>query len=111
MNISSNSPSSLGGNAKHQTDRVSAPAENSQISLSAEVVTFSIPSSNVLSEAFERVRTLENYLKPIVIEGIARKLGVSKKAVEKSYEIWMMERIERISKMADAQTTQNGEER
>lgn len=110
MSLSSNPPSALGVNSQYQTDRVSAPVESNQISLSVEVVTLDIPSGNVLSQAFEKVRTLENYLKPIVMEGIAKKLGVSKKTLEKSYEAWMMERIERISQLADVPASQNGEE-
>lgn len=110
MSINQNSPTSLGANSQQQTDRVSAPVQLSRIGLNVAVISLEIPNSDVLSQAFEKVRTLENYLKPIVIEGIARKLGVTKKAVEKSYEIWMMERIERISKLADVQASQNGEE-
>lgn len=110
MNIPSNSPTSLGANSQQQTDRVSAPAQLSRIGLNIEVISLEIPNSDILSQAFEKVRTLENYLKPIVMEGIARKLGVSKKTLEKSYEAWMMERIERISQLADVQASQNGEE-
>lgn len=109
--IHSNFPSSLGVNPQQQTDQVSAPAESNQISLTVEAVKLDIPNADVLSQAFDKVRTLPNYLKPIVMEGIARKLGVTKKTLEKSYEAWMMERIERISQMADTQANQNGEER
>ena len=110
MSINQNSPSSLGANSQQQTDRVSAPAESNQISLTVEAVKLDIPNADVLSQAFEKTRTLPNDLKPIVMEGIARKLGVTKKTLEKSYEAWMMERIERISQLADAQASQNGGE-
>lgn len=108
--INSNTSSSLGVNSQHQTDRASAPTQLSRIGLNVEVISLEIPNSDILSQAFEKVRTLENYLKPIVMEGIAKKLGVSKKTLEKSYEAWMMERIERISQLADVQANQNGEE-
>lgn len=83
---------------------------DSQLSITVEVVSLDIPREDVLSQAFEKIRTLPNYLKPIVMEGLAKKLKVSKKAIDKSFEAWMMERISQIA-AADAQNnSNNGEE-
>lgn len=84
-------------------------------SITIEVVSLDIPDKDVLGQAFEKIRTLPNYVKPIVVEGLARKLRVSKKAIEKSFEYWMMERITQIAALDAAQNKQannnsNGEE-
>lgn len=78
------------------------------ISITVEVVTLDIPREDVLSQAFDKIRSLPNYLKPIVMEGLAKKLKVSKKAIDKSFELWMMERISQIALTDAAQN--NGEE-
>ena len=82
------------------------------MSITIEVVTLDIPREEVLSQAFEKIRTLPNYLKPIVMEGLAKKLKVSKKAIDKSFEAWMMERITQIATLDAAQNnnSNNGEE-
>lgn len=95
----------------NSSDRVSIPVESDQISLTVEVISLDIPNADVLAQAFEKVRTLPVHLKPIVMEGIAKKLKVSKKTLDKSFEFWMMERISQHTAAADVQATQNGEER
>lgn len=80
-----------------------------QLSIIVETVTLDIPDADVLSQAFEKIRTLPKYLKPIVMEGLAKKLKVSKKTLEKSFEAWAMERISQIA-TTDAQNNSNGEE-
>lgn len=80
-----------------------------QVSITIEVVTLDIPDAGILSLAFEKVRSLPNYLKPIVMEGLVKKLKVSKKTLDKAFEAWVMERISQIATAADAQHN-NGEE-
>jgi len=75
--------------------------QEEQLSITVEVLTLDIPSAEVLGQAFEKIRTLPNYLKPIVMEGLAKKLKVSKKTLEQSFQSWAMERISQIA--ADAQ--------
>lgn len=82
---------------------------DSQLSITVEVVTLDIPSNDVMNQAFEKIRTLPTYLKPIVMEGLAKKLKVSKKTLDKSFEFWAMERISQIA-AADAQNNQNSQE-
>lgn len=82
---------------------------DSQLSITVEVVTLDIPSDDVMNQAFEKIRTLPTYLKPIVMEGLAKKLKVGKKTLEKSFEFWAMERISQIA-AADAQNNQNNQE-
>lgn len=86
----------------------SSQGGHSDISITVEVVTLDIPREDVLSQAFDKIRSLPNYLKPIVMEGLAKKLKVSKKAIDKSFELWMMERISQIALTDAAQN--NGEE-
>ncbi len=85
---------------------------DSQLSITVEVVTLDIPSPEVLSQAFEKIRGLDHYIKPIVMERFAKKLKVSKKTLEKSFEIWAMERISQIAANDAAQNnnSNNGEE-
>lgn len=89
----------------HQTSN----RPDSQLSITVEVVTLDIPNPEILSQAFEKIRVLPTYLKPIVMEGLAKKLKVSKKTLEKSFEFWAMERISQIA-ATDVQNNQNGEE-
>lgn len=85
--------------------------DETSMSITIEVVTLDIPREDVLGQAFEKIRTLPNYLKPIVMEGLAKKLKVSKKAIDKSFEAWMMERITQIAANDAAQNNNsNGEE-
>ncbi len=85
---------------------------DSRLSITIEVVSLDIPREEVLTQAFEKIRALPNYLKPIVMEGLARKLKVSKKTIDKSFEAWMMERISQIAANDAAQNnnSNNGEE-
>lgn len=83
--------------------------DSSDNSIAVEVVTFDIPREEVLNQAFEKIRTLPKHLKPIVMEGFAKKLKITKKTLEKSFEIWAMERISQITAV-DAQNNQNSEE-
>jgi len=92
---------------KNSTQSLTAN-ELQQLNLTVEYVTLHIPDADILSQAFEKVRALPNYLKPIVMEGLAKKLRVSKKTVDKAFEVWAMERISQIV-AADAQRN-NGEE-
>lgn len=82
---------------------------DSQLSITVEVVTLDIPNREVLSQAFEKIRTLDHYVKPIVMEGLAKKLKVSKKTIEKSFEAWAMERITQVAAIG-TQNNQNSEE-
>lgn len=89
----------------------SSQSGHSDISITVEVVTLDIPREDVLSQAFDKIRSLPNYLKPIVMEGLAKKLKVSKTAIDKSFELWMMERISQIALTGTAQNnSNNGEE-
>lgn len=89
-----------------QSDR-----SDSQLSITIEVVSLDIPREEILTQAFDKIRSLPNYLKPIVMEGLAKKLKVSKKAIDKSFELWMMERISQIAANDAAQNnSNNGEE-
>jgi hypothetical protein len=95
----------------NSSDRQNSSLDRSDISITIEVVTLDIPDAQVLSQAFEKIRTLPIYLKPIVMEGLAKKLKVSKKAIDKSFEAWMMERISQIAALDAAQhNSNNGEE-
>lgn len=95
--------------ARANNGAVSDSRLDSQLSITVEVVTLDIPSDTVMSQAFEKIRTLPTYLKPIVMEGLAKKLKVSKKTLDKSFEFWAMERISQIA-AADAQNNQNSQE-
>lgn len=96
---------------QNPSDRENSQSGHPDISITVEVVTFDIPCEDVLSQAFDKIRTLPNYLKPIVMEGLAKKLKVSKKAIDKSFELWMMERISQIALTGAAQNnSNNGEE-
>jgi transcriptional regulator GlxA family with amidase domain len=66
-----------------------------QIQFTVEVVTLDIPDAEGLGQAFEKIKSLENYLKPIVIEILAKRLGVSKKTLEKAFQVWLMEQIKK----------------
>ncbi len=90
----------------------SSQNDRSDISITIEVVTLDIPREEMLSQAFEKIRTLKNWVKPIVMEALAKKLKVSKKAIDKSFEAWMMERISQIAANDAAQNnnSNNGEE-
>jgi hypothetical protein len=79
------------------------------MSITIEVVTLDVPREDVLNQAFDKIRSLPNYLKPIVMEGLARKLKVSKKAIDRSFELWMMQRISEIA-TAGQNNSNNGEE-
>lgn len=89
----------------------SAEGTEDKLSITIEIVTLDIPSETVLSQAFDKIRTLPNYLKPIVMEGLAKKLGVGKKTIDKSFELWMMERISQMVLTGSGQNnSNNGEE-
>jgi squalene cyclase len=90
----------------NKSDRTFGKPE--QLTVTVEVVSLDIPSAETLNQAFEKIRTLPTYLKPIVLEGLAKKLKVSKKAVDKAFEFWMMERITQT--VSAGQNNQNGEE-
>lgn len=83
---------------------------DSQISITIEVVSLDIPREEILTQAFDKIRSLPNYLKPIVMEGLAKKLKVSKKAIDKSFELWMMERISQIAANGTAQNNNSTRE-
>lgn len=92
--------------SNHKINQISE--EQSQVTITVEVVTLDIPNKDVMSQAFEKIRKLDNWLKPIVLEGLAKKLKSSKKTLEKSFELWAMERIAQI---AATQENQNEEGR
>lgn len=66
---------------------------NEQISIATQVVTLEIPNGDELSQAFKKIRTLEDFIKPIAMARLAKLLKVSEKVVQKSYEAWMYEQI------------------
>lgn len=80
-----------------------------QIQFTVEVVTLDIPDAEGLGQAFERIKALENYLKPIVIEILAKRLGVSRKTLEKAFQVWLMEQIKKnIAATQDNQQNREG---
>ncbi len=88
--------------------KLAVDSKTDQLNIIVEVVTLDSPNPDVLGQAFEKIRGSPNYLKPIVMEGLARKLKVSRKTLEKAFECWVMERISQIP-LADARNSQNGE--
>lgn len=97
-------PNSSDRQKSFQSDR-----SDGQLSITVEVVTLDVPNPEVLSQAFEKFRTLDHWIKPIVMEGLAKKLKVSRKTLEKSFEAWAMERITQIA-ATSTQNNQNSEE-
>lgn len=80
-----------------QLDSPSDRENINQLQFTVEVVSVDFPDAVGLGQAFEKIRNLPNYLKPIVLEVLARRIGVSKKTIEKSFHIWSVEHIKKIT--------------